>query len=71
MNVQALAITIIAGVIAIVSLVSITALLISGIEVPDQFWAILGTSSGAAVLGGAVSQGASIATTRNNDDRNA
>lgn len=64
-NVQSLAITIVAGAIAVVSVICITVLLVSGVAVPAEFWGILGTSSGAAVLGGAVSQGASIATTRN------
>ena len=61
MNINGLAITIVAGIIAVVALVAITVLLTSGIEVPDEFWGLLATSSGAAVLGGAVTQGASIA----------
>jgi hypothetical protein len=60
--IQGLAITLVSGVVAITSLISITVLLINGVTIPDQFWAILGTSSGAAVLGGAVSQGASLAS---------
>ncbi|MDZ4249269.1 MAG: hypothetical protein U0990_04175 [Candidatus Nanopelagicales bacterium] len=64
-GINSLAITIVAGVISVVSLVAITALLLSGIAVPSEFWGLLGTSSGAAVLGGAVSQGAAIATNRN------
>ena len=61
MNLQSLAITLVAGVLALGSLISITALLLGGIDVPAEFYALLATSSGAAVLGGAVSQGASIA----------
>lgn len=64
MNIQALAITLIAGVLALGSLVSVTVLLVSGITVPDEIWGLLATSSGAAVLGGAVSQGASLAGPR-------
>lgn len=56
-----LAITLIAGAIAIVTMICITALLISGVDVPSEFYGILGTAAGAAVLGGAVTQGASIA----------
>lgn len=60
--INALAITIVAGLIALGSLASVTVLLVSGVPVPDQIWAILASSSGAAVLGGAVSQGASLAS---------
>lgn len=58
---NALAITIVAGIIALASLASVTALIISDHAVPDQIWALMGSSSGAAVLGGAVSQGATLA----------
>lgn len=61
MNINSLAITIVAGVLALGSLVSVTVLLVSGVEVPDAIYGLLATSSGAAVLGGAVTQGASIA----------
>lgn len=60
-NVNSLAITIVAGVLALGSLISATVLLSAGIAVPDAIWGLLATSSGAAVLGGAVTQGASIA----------
>jgi hypothetical protein len=61
MNINSLAITIVAGVLALGSLASVTVLLVSGIDVPGEIFALLATSSGAAVLGGAVTQGASIA----------
>ena len=64
MNINNLAITIVAGVLALGSLVSVTVLLVSGITVPNEIWGLLGTSSGAAVLGGAVSQGAALAAPR-------
>lgn len=61
MNINSLAITIVAGLLALGSLASSTALLLAGQSVPAEIWGLLATSSGAAVLGGAVTQGASIA----------
>lgn len=57
---NALAITLVGGVLALASLVSVTVLILGGHSVPDQIWALLASSSGAAVLGGAVSQGATL-----------
>lgn len=62
-----LAITLVGGVFALATLICVTALIISGKDVPAEFWGLLGTSSGAAVLGGAVSQGASLARRDSNN----
>lgn len=64
MNLQGLAVTIIGGIISTVTVIAITVLLATGVEVPSEFWGLLATSSGAAVLGGAYAQGASTATKR-------
>ena len=61
MNLYSLAIAIIGGVISIVDLVCITILLSSGVVVPSEMWALLGSGGGAAVVGGAVATGAAIA----------
>jgi len=61
-GINSLAITITAGVLALASLVSVTVLLVSSIAVPSEIWAVLASSTGAAVLGGAVAQGASLAS---------
>lgn len=67
-TVQALAVTITAGIIAAISIIAITVLLLNGNEIPDPFWGVMGTSSGAAVLGGAFAQGAQTANRNRSDD---
>lgn len=62
---RALAIILVAGVLALVDVICITVLLVSGVDVPGQFWDLLTGASGAAVLGGAFTQGA--ATGRNHN----
>jgi hypothetical protein len=61
---QSIAITVIAGAIAIVGMICVTVLLLNGTKVPSEFWGVIGSTSGAAVLGGAVTQGASISKSK-------
>lgn len=63
MTLNTLAITITSGLIAVVTLVCVTVLLVSGVSVPAEFYALLGTSAGGAGLGAAVATGAAIAKT--------
>jgi len=56
-----LAATITGGLIVIVNLLCITALLINGVSVPNEMWALLASGGGGAMLGGAVATGAAIA----------
>ena len=59
MSINTLAVAIIGGVLSLALIISITVLLSFGEEVPPQFYDTLTLSVGGALLGGAVTQGAS------------
>lgn len=57
-----LATVIVGGLLAIVTLVCITVLLVNDVSVPAEFYGLLGTAAAGAGFGAAFAQGASIAS---------
>lgn len=48
--------------ITVVGLICVTVLLLNGHKVPPEMWGFMGSSAGTAAIGGAIAQGASVAT---------
>lgn len=58
---RGLAITLVGGIVAVATVICVTVLIVYDKAIPAEMWALLGSSSTAAFLGGAVSQGAQLA----------